>query len=37
MVWARFDDRYPQHPKLLAAGVDALGFDVAVPGACPGE
>lgn len=29
MSWAKFDDGYPSHPKMLAAGLDALGFDVA--------
>lgn len=30
MVWAKFDDQYPHHPKLSrAADLSALGFDVA--------
>lgn len=29
MVWAKFDDQYPLHPKILRVGLDALGFDVA--------
>lgn len=27
MGWARFDDRWPTHPKLLAAGLEAKGLD----------
>lgn len=27
MAWARFDDRYPTHPKMLAAGLEATGLD----------
>ena len=29
MTWAKFDDQYPHHLKMLRAGLDALGFDVA--------
>lgn len=29
MGWGRFDDAYPHHPKLLAAGADGLALDVA--------
>lgn len=29
MAWARFDDRYWMHPKLLEAGLEARGLDVA--------
>ncbi len=29
MGWARLDDGYPHHPKMLAAGADALVLDVA--------
>lgn len=29
MGWSRFDDGYPHHPKMMRAGLDALGFDVA--------
>lgn len=28
MPWAKFDDGYPSHPKMLSAGLEALGFDV---------
>ena len=27
MGWAKFDDRWPTHPKLLAAGLEAKGLD----------
>lgn len=29
MTWARFDDRYPLHTKMLKAGPEALALDVA--------
>ena len=29
MTWAKLDDSYPHHPKMLAAGLEALGFDAA--------
>lgn len=29
MTWAKFDDGYPLHPKMVAAGVDGLALDVA--------
>lgn len=29
MVWAKVDDQYPLHRKILPAGIEALGFDVA--------
>ncbi len=29
MGWARLDDGYPHHPKMLAAGADAIVLDVA--------
>lgn len=29
MGWGKFDDAYPHHPKMLAAGVDGLALDVA--------
>ena len=29
MTWAKFDDGYPLHPKMLAAGADGLALDVA--------
>lgn len=29
MSWARLDDNMPHHPKIMAAGLDAFGFDAA--------
>lgn len=29
MTWAKLDDAYPHHPKVLTAGLEALGFDAA--------
>lgn len=29
MVWAKFDDQYPRHKKLLAAGAEGMALDVA--------
>lgn len=29
MSWAKFDDRYATHPKLIAAGLEARGLDAA--------
>lgn len=29
MGWGKFDDAYPHHPKMLAAGADGLALDVA--------
>jgi hypothetical protein len=29
VTWSRLDDSYPHHPKIMAAGSDAMALDVA--------
>jgi hypothetical protein len=37
MAWAKFDDRWATHPKLLAAGLEAKGLDASGICYCAGQ